>query len=49
LRRHKQLFADRLANFRSARTVAAANRTARVAWAIMTRGGTYRAPIGAAA
>lgn len=25
-------------------TVAAANRTARVAWAIMTRGGTYRAP-----
>ena len=30
-------------------TVAAANRTARVAWAIMTRGGTYRAPISAAA
>ena len=28
-------------------TVAAANRTARVAWAIMTRGGTYRAPISA--
>lgn len=26
-------------------TVAAANRTARVAWAIMARGGTYRAPI----
>jgi transposase len=26
-------------------TVAAANRTARVAWAIMTRGGTYRAPV----
>ncbi len=25
-------------------TVAAANRTARVAWAIMTRGGTYRMP-----
>ena len=25
-------------------TVAAANRTARVAWAIMTRGGTYRVP-----
>lgn len=25
-------------------TVAAANRTARVAWAIMTHGGTYRAP-----
>ncbi len=25
-------------------TVAAANRTARVAWAIMTRGGTYRKP-----
>ncbi len=25
-------------------TVAAANRTARVAWAIMTRGGTYRSP-----
>jgi transposase len=25
-------------------TVAAANRAARVAWAIMTRGGTYRAP-----
>ena len=30
-------------------TVAAANRTARVAWAIMTRGGTYRAPVAAAA
>ena len=30
-------------------TVAAANRTARVAWAIMTRGGTYQAPISAAA
>jgi transposase len=30
-------------------TVAAANRTARVAWAIMTRGGTYRAPSAAAA
>ncbi len=30
-------------------TVAAANRTARVAWAIMTRGGTYRAPLVAAA
>ncbi len=30
-------------------TVAAANRTARVAWAIMTRGGTYRKPIAAAA
>jgi transposase len=30
-------------------TVAAANRTARVAWAIMTRGGTYRAPALAAA
>jgi transposase len=30
-------------------TVAAANRTARVAWCIMTRGGTYRAPIAAAA
>ena len=29
-------------------TVAAANRTARVAWAIMTHGGTYRAPISAA-
>lgn len=29
-------------------TVAAANRTARVAWAIMARGGTYRAPIGLA-
>jgi transposase len=26
-------------------TVAAANRTARVAWAIMTRGGTYRQPV----
>lgn len=26
-------------------SVAAANRTARVAWAIMTRGGTYRAPM----
>jgi transposase len=26
-------------------TVAAANRTARVAWAIMTRGGTYRSPM----
>jgi transposase len=30
-------------------TVAAANRTARVAWAIMTRGGTYHAPKIAAA
>jgi transposase len=30
-------------------TVAAANRTARVAWAIMTRGGTYQAPPAAAA
>jgi transposase len=30
-------------------TVAAANRTARVAWAIMTRGGTYRAPAATAA
>lgn len=30
-------------------TVAAANRTARVAWAIMTRGGTYQAPHAAAA
>ena len=30
-------------------TVAAANRTARVVWAIMARGGTYRAPIGLAA
>lgn len=30
-------------------TVAAANRTARVAWAIMTRGGTYRKPTMAAA
>lgn len=30
-------------------TVAAANRTARVAWAIMTHGGTYRAPERAAA
>jgi transposase len=30
-------------------TVAAANRTARVAWAIMTRGGTYRAPVAIAA
>lgn len=30
-------------------TVAAANRTARVAWAIMTRGGTYQAPLAAAA
>lgn len=29
-------------------TVAAANRTARVAWAIMARGGTYRAPVGLA-
>jgi transposase len=29
-------------------TVAAANRTARIAWCIMTRGGTYRAPIAAA-
>jgi transposase len=28
-------------------TVAAANRTARVAWAIMTRGGTYRQPAAA--
>ena len=30
-------------------TVAAANRAARVAWAIMTRGGTYQAPLAAAA
>ena len=30
-------------------TVAAANRTARVSWAIMTRGGTYQAPLAAAA
>ena len=30
-------------------TVAAANRTARVAWAVMVRGGTYRPPIGVAA
>lgn len=30
-------------------TVAAANRTARVAWAIMTRGGTYQAPVTLAA
>ena len=30
-------------------TVAAANRTARVAWAIMTRGGTYQRPPAAAA
>ena len=30
-------------------TVAAANRTARVAWAIMTRGGTYQAPLATAA
>jgi transposase len=30
-------------------TVAAANRTARVAWAIMTRGGIYRQPMAAAA
>lgn len=30
-------------------TVAAANRTARVAWAIMTRGGIYRAPAATAA
>jgi len=30
-------------------TVAAANRTARIAWAIMTRGGTYQAPLVAAA
>jgi transposase len=29
-------------------TVAAANRAARVAWAIMTRGGTYRSPVAAA-
>lgn len=28
-------------------TVAAANRTARVAWAIMTRGGTYHSPVAA--
>jgi transposase len=28
-------------------TVAAANRTARIAWAIMTRGGTYRSPVAA--
>jgi len=26
-------------------TVAAANRTARIAWAIMTRGGTYQTPL----
>ncbi|MEE4210132.1 MAG: IS110 family transposase [Parvularcula sp.] len=30
-------------------TVAAANRTARVAWAFMTRGGTYQAPVRATA
>jgi transposase len=30
-------------------TVAAANRTARVAWAIMTKGGTYQKPVMAAA
>jgi transposase len=30
-------------------TVAAANRTARVAWAIMTRGGTYQTPVAVAA
>lgn len=30
-------------------TVAAANRTARVAWAIMTRGGSYRKPLAVAA
>ena len=30
-------------------TVAAANRAARVAWAIMTRGGTYQAPLATAA
>jgi transposase len=30
-------------------TVAAANRTARVVWAIMTRGGIYQAPLAAAA
>ena len=30
-------------------TVAIANRTARVAWAIMTRGGTYRKPTAAVA
>jgi transposase len=30
-------------------TVAAANRTARVVWAIMTHGGTYRTPLAAAA
>ncbi|MDP3749399.1 MAG: IS110 family transposase [Phenylobacterium sp.] len=30
-------------------TVAAANRTARIAWSIMARGGVYRAPQGAAA
>jgi transposase len=30
-------------------TVAAANRTARVAWAVLTRGGTYRKPTMAAA
>lgn len=30
-------------------TVAAANRTARVAWAIMVRGGSYRAPVSLAA
>jgi transposase len=30
-------------------TVAAANRTARVAWSIMARDGTYRAPASMAA
>lgn len=30
-------------------TVAAANQTARVAWAIMTRGGIYQSPLTAAA
>jgi hypothetical protein len=26
-------------------TVALANKTARIAWALLTRGGTYRAPV----
>jgi len=29
-------------------TVALANKTARIAWALLTRGGTYRAPAVAA-